>query len=124
MFILPLTFNFSIKKNITSLPNIVFVLQSYLHSGFYQYCCSAQDLICPRDRDTCSTASEVPQADNTLKMSCGSYATRRRESQVHPRATSQLRGEDSESLLILQSATTRLLSNSYWAQLNSKISGS
>ena len=36
--------------------------------------CSGQDLVNSRDRDTCPTAPEVPQVDNTPKISSGSHA--------------------------------------------------
>ena len=41
--------------------------------------CGGQDLVNPRDCDACPTASEVPQAGNTLKIPSNSHATPRGE---------------------------------------------
>jgi len=70
--------------------------------------CSGQNLVNPRDHDMCPTAPEVPREGNTPKIPSGSYATLRRESRTQPRDTSQLWGEDPESLLIPTSVTNRL----------------
>ena len=82
--------------------------------------CSGQDLINSRDRSTCPTAPKVAQAENTPR--CQAAHMQSREERVSGLA-SQLRGEDPESLLT-PSATTKLLPDSYWTQLNNKIFGS
>ena len=77
--------------------------------------CSGQDLVNPRDRETCPIAPEVPQVDNTLKMPSGSHATPMRESlepnpETHP---------NSEERTQVPSHT-----DSNWTQLNINVSES
>ena len=55
--------------------------------------CSAQDLVSPRNLDTCPTAPEVSQVRNMPKMPRGSYAPRGESLGPNPEIQSTLRRE-------------------------------